>query len=97
MRPNSLATRSTMAVTAALSVTSVTIAIAFTPRRPRSSTAAADFAWLRPTTAMAAPASASPRAMPSPMPPLPPVTIATLPRRSNGLDVMVSFPLSRLC
>jgi len=29
-------------------------------------------------------ASANPLAMPSPMPPLPPVTIATLPVRSNG-------------
>src|SRR5204863_8459388 len=36
-----------------------------------------------PTMATAAPASASPRTMPSPMPPLPPVTIATLPPRLN--------------
>src|SRR4051794_6649212 len=41
---------------------------------------------------MLAPASARPRAMPSPMPPLPPVTIATLPRRSNRLDVMLCIP-----
>src|SRR5215469_12854700 len=37
---------------------------------------------------MSAPASARPRAMPSPMPPLPPVTMATLPLRSNNWDDM---------
>ena len=57
--------------------------------RSSSATAAADFASLRPTIATAAPASASPRAMPSPMPPLPPVTIATLPLRSNSPVFMV--------
>ena len=59
------------------------------PRAPRrrapasSSTAAGDFSALRAATTTRAPARASPRAMPSPMPPLPPVTIATLPLRSN--------------
>ena len=45
--------------------------------------AASDFAVFRPSTAMLAPAWASPRAIPRPIPPLPPVTIATLPFRSN--------------
>ena len=57
-----------------------------------SATAAADLASLRPTTAIAAPASASPRAMPSPMPPLPPVTIATLPVRSKSCAVHICLP-----
>ena len=39
-----------------------------------------------------APASASPRAMPSPMPPLPPVTMATLPLRSKSSVFMVVLP-----
>src|ERR1700729_4121115 len=43
--------------------------------------------------AIEAPASASPRAMPRPIPPLPPVTMATLPRRSNGFGVMATFLL----
>src|SRR5689334_1267974 len=95
IRPNSLPTRSIMAATAAWSVTSAAIAIAFTPRLRRSSTAVADFASLRPTTAIWAPASASPRARPSPMPPLPPVTIATLPERSKSFVVIRCVPLSR--
>src|SRR5438874_2897647 len=46
--------------------------------------AALVFADLRPAIATSAPASASPHAIPRPMPPLPPVTIATLPCKSNG-------------
>src|SRR5689334_3352398 len=94
IRPSSLPTRSIIAATAALSVTSVATAIALTPRLYRSSTALADFASLRPTTAISAPASASPRAMPRPMPPLPPVTIATLPLRSKSFVVIFCFPVS---
>src|SRR5262245_40993538 len=96
IRPSSRPTRSIMEATPALSVTSVATAIAFTPRLRRSSTAAADLASLRPTTAISAPASASPRAMPRPMPPLPPVTIATLPERSKSFVVIgwcSSFPV----
>src|SRR5699024_4704251 len=48
-----------------------------------SSTAAALTASLRPHTATEAPARTSPRAMPSPMPRLPPVTTTTLPVRSD--------------
>src|ERR1700748_3563542 len=86
MRPSSRVTRSTMPLMASLPVTSATTAIARTPRAASSAAAAFDFASLRPTTAMSAPASARPRAMPSPMPPLPPVTMATLPLRSNRPD-----------
>ena len=42
-----------------------------------------------------APAPASPRAMPSPIPPLPPVTIATLPARSNSFTFVSSSPRFR--
>src|SRR6185503_8754078 len=52
---------------------------------PSCFTAAAFFALSRPAMATAAPACASPRAMPRPMPPLPPVTSAALPLRSNTL------------
>src|SRR5439155_45194 len=92
IRPSSPVTRLTMAATASLSVTSAATAIALAPPCLSSATAAADLASLRPTTAIAAPARARPRAMPSPMPPLPPVTMATLPERSNGFAAMcVSF------
>src|SRR6516165_624646 len=93
IRPNSVVTRSTMRATASLSVTSATTEAALTPRAARSFTAAFDFVSLRPTIAMLAPASASPRASPSPIPPLPPVTIATLPSRSNK-RVFISVFLS---
>src|SRR5437868_5507703 len=46
--------------------------------------AALVFPELRPAITTSAPASASPRAIPRPMPPLPPVTIATLPCKSNS-------------
>src|SRR6266446_7803630 len=94
IRPSSRLTRSTMAVTAALSMTPAVTDIALVPACLSSATAAADFASLRPTIAMPAPASANPRAMPRPMPPLPPVTIATLPPRSNGSVFIVRFPLA---
>ena len=49
-----------MAATASLSVTSAATEIALTPRALSSATAAIDFVSLRPTTAISAPASASP-------------------------------------
>src|SRR5665213_3147293 len=79
-----------MFATAALSVTSVVTAMALTPCWRNSAMAASDFASLRAATAISAPAAASPRAMPRPMPPLPPVTIATLPLRSNSFVIGVS-------
>src|ERR1700730_4786099 len=50
---------------------------------PSSATAASAFSALRAATTTRVPATASPRAMPSPIPPLPPVTTATRPLRSN--------------
>src|SRR6185436_1319929 len=97
IRPSSPTTRLTMAATAALSVTSAATAIALAPLCSSSATAAADLASLRPTTAIAAPACARPRAMPSPMPPLPPVTMATLPVRSKGPVFMVVVRLFSGC
>ncbi len=48
---------------------------------------------LRAAITMLAPAPASPMAMPKPSPPLPPVTMATFPVRSNWLwEVTVSWP-----
>src|SRR6266702_629856 len=93
--PSSSLTRATIAATAALSVTSATTEMALAPLRSNSTTAAADFASLRPTIAIAAPASANPLAMPSPMPPLPPVITATLPMRSNGSVFMVVVRLAQ--
>ena len=84
-----------MAATAALSVTSAVTAIALTPHALSSAAAAVDLASLRPTTAMSAPASASPRAMPRPMPPLPPVTMATLPERSKQFGCHCCCPSDR--
>src|SRR5215469_17091407 len=52
---------------------------------PSSATAASAFSALRAATTTLAPAAASPFAMPSPIPPLPPVTTATRPVRSNML------------
>jgi hypothetical protein len=46
----------------------------------------------RPVTATAAPAAASPLAMPRPIPPLPPVTTATRPVRSN--NVIGNLPIA---
>src|SRR6266851_6676051 len=92
IRPSSRLTRSTTAATADLSVTSAVTDMAVAPRCLSSVTAAADFASLRPTMAIAAPASASPIAMPRRMPPLPPVTIATLPLRSNSAVFIVDVP-----
>src|SRR6266704_186801 len=89
IRPSSRTVRSTMVATADLSVTSAVTDMALTPRCLRSATAAFDFASLRPTIATAAPDSASPHAIPRPMPPLPPVTIATLPLRSKSPVFMI--------
>src|SRR5215468_2951786 len=55
-----------------------------TPSWASSAAAASAFLTLRPAMATVAPAWARPRAMPRPMPPLPPVTTATLPVRSKS-------------
>jgi predicted ATPase len=56
----------------------------------KSAIAACDFLRLRAAMTTVAPADASPRAMPSPMPPLPPVTTATFPLKSNNFVLRVS-------
>src|SRR5258707_10187291 len=65
-------------------VTSTATASALAPTAASFLTAAALFASSRPATTIAAPASARPCAMPKPIPPLPPVTIATRPPRSKS-------------
>src|SRR4051794_31554415 len=92
-RPNSACVRAIIRSTAALSVTSATMERALPPPCMTSATPAFDWATPRPTTATAAPAAASPRAMPSPMPPLPPVTIATRPVSSKG-EAVIDGPFS---
>src|SRR5215471_18395593 len=74
----------TSASTEASSSTLTSTASACAPRPRSSATAFALFSRLRAATTTAAPASARPRPMPSPMPPLPPVTTATRPFRSNA-------------
>src|SRR5437660_738333 len=83
-RPNALRTSSAARSMCSGWVTSAWTGMVSTSKSARIPAAAAsDFAVFRPSTAILAPASASPRAMPRPIPPLPPVTIATLPLRSN--------------
>jgi fructose-1,6-bisphosphatase len=62
------------------------------PKAWSSRTAALDFSLFRPATTTRAPALARPRAIPNPMPPFPPVTIATLPLRSNTSCPPVAKP-----
>ena len=83
MPPNSSAVACTALTTLASSATSMSSPTALTPMPLSSSTAALVFSRLRAATDMFAPAPASDLAMPSPMPPLPPVTSAVFPFRSN--------------
>src|ERR1035437_3584572 len=94
-RPNASSAASISARHAACPVTSASTAAAFAPSASSAFTAAAFLPALRPAIASAAPACASPVAMPRPMPPLPPVTIATRPLRSNGLLMLFPFRFSR--
>ena len=77
-------------------MTSTSTASALRAQRLSSATASALLCALRPATTTVAPAPARPRAMPRPMPPLPPVTIATLPLRSNGF-ILAPSPGEALC
>ena len=76
-RPQRRTASATSASTDSSLQTSTVSAIASVPSACRSRTAALDFSALRAATTTRAPALASPRAMPRPMPPFPPVTIAT--------------------
>ncbi len=83
MRPNCSRVASSPAATASSSLTSTTNDPTGASPRPVSSAAAVSFlAALVPQMTTAAPALRSPRAIPSPIPPLPPVTTATWPVRS---------------
>src|SRR5215471_2003047 len=83
-RPKRSRVTLTSASTEASSSTFTSTASACAPRPRSSATAFALFSRLRAATITAAPASARPRPMPSAMPPLPPVTTATRPFRSNA-------------
>src|SRR5208282_2315019 len=72
-------------------VTSSGIAIAGTPALASSSTTARFFSSLRARIATAAPASARPSAIPRPIPPLPPVTTATSPLKSNIFGLAIAL------
>src|SRR5208282_4489253 len=82
-------------------VTSSWIAVAGTPALASSSTTARFFSSLRARIATAAPASARPSATPRPIPPLPPVTTATLPLRSNifglAIALLLRSPMDSQC
>src|SRR5215469_6375356 len=62
---------------------SIATALTGGPTVRNSATISPFFVMLRPTMTTEAPHSRSPRAIPAPIPPLPPVTRAVLPRRSN--------------
>ena len=58
---------------------------------------ACDFSRSRAAMTTVAPAEASPRAMPSPMPPFPPVTTATFPLKSNNFNRPCSIEMIEDC
>src|SRR5215213_438508 len=85
--PCLLATPSTSARQDFSLVTSTSANSALPPDCAICFTAAAPFSALRPASTTVAPALASPSAMPRPIPPFPPVTMATRSVRSNKLMV----------
>src|ERR1022692_4392853 len=91
MPPSSLSTWFSAGSNPARLVTSTLRATAGTPMVFNSDSTRWFFSSLRPNTATAAPASANPSAMPRPIPPLPPVTMATRPVRSNNTRLAL-FP-----
>jgi Acyl-CoA dehydrogenase, N-terminal domain len=56
-----------------------------------------DFSASRAATTIVAPQSARPSAIPSPIPPLPPVTMATLPVRLKSFTDHLPFPMNAHC
>src|SRR5260221_11004045 len=83
-RPNALTAAPTSVRHDSPGVPSGTMRATLAPPSRSSAAAVSHFSLLRPTMTTVAPAAPSPRAMPRPMPPLPPVTIATLPVRSKS-------------
>ena len=91
MPPSSLTTLFRAGSRVGRSVRSTFTAIDGTPIDFSSARTCWFFSWFRPNTATAAPAWANPRAMPRPIPPLPPVTTATRPVKSNIPGVLIGL------
>src|SRR3981081_1164977 len=89
MPPSSLSTLLSAGSSPARLVTSTLTATDGTPIFFNSESTRWFFSSFRPNTATAAPASANPSAMLRPIPPLPPVTTATRPVRSNSAGVVI--------
>src|SRR6266851_5010784 len=83
-RPNFFTAEAISARQDSGAVTSTAMAAALAPASVSVFTALALFASSRPATTIVAPAAARPSAMPKPIPPLPPVTMATRPPRSKS-------------
>ena len=92
IRPNLSSVAEAISAPAVASVRSFSIEKTSTPSFSKRETAAAFFSELRPTRTILAPACASPSAMPKPIPPLPPVTIATRPSKLN-IDIICIPPV----
>src|SRR5208282_3668833 len=96
MPPSSLSTLFSAGSNAARLLTSTLTANDGTPIAFNSENTRWFFSSFRPNTATAAPASANPSAMLRPIPPLPPVTTATRPVKSNNAGVFIKrFPFQR--
>src|SRR6266699_2165117 len=87
--PSSLSTVLSAGSNPARLVTSTLTAIEGAPIAFSSESTRWFFSLFRPNTATAAPASANPSAMLRPIPPLPPVTTATRPVKSNNAGVFI--------
>ena len=83
--PSTFTVSAKASITCFSSPTSTIWAWTLRPWRLSFSAAASFFSWRVPQMQTSAPASAIASAMPKPMPPLPPVTSATLPLRSKPL------------
>ncbi len=92
MPPSSRSTWFSAGSNPARLVTSTFTATAAAPIAFNSESTRWFFSSFRPNTATAAPAWANPSAMPRPIPPLPPVTTATRPVRSNNAGVFIKLP-----
>src|SRR6516164_7048885 len=96
--PRPLSTSANAGWSCARSDRSTRTASAGTFNARSSASTAAFFSTLRQSIATAEPALARPRAMPRPIPPLPPVTTATSPVRSNKFKftvLLLSEPIPR--
>src|SRR5258708_29838400 len=94
--PSSLSTLLSAGSNPARLVTSTLTAIEGTPIAFSSESTRWFFSSFRPNTATAAPASANPSAMLRPIPPLPPVTTAIRPVRSNNAGAFIKYSPCRV-